>query len=286
MTSRKQVVTDVDALAEGLSLGTDGIWYSSESPEVSYPSGGNDMYSGIEDSSFWFQHRNACIIAAVRAYPPADGRTVVDIGGGNGFVAAALGDAGFEVVLVEPGRDGARNAKRRGVETVICASAASARLRDRSPPATGLFDVVEHIRDDVGFLTDIRAKTQHGGRLFVTVPAYAFLWSAEDKLAGHFRRYSLDGIRAVIGRAGFDVEFASYIFRWLPLPVALLRALPYRLGLGRTETRSEDVARDHVVRNNALARILAAASLNEIERLAAGKAMPFGGSCLIVATAR
>ena len=71
--------------------------------------------------------------------------TIVDIGGGNGFVAGKLVQAGFPTVVVEPGETGARNAARRGVTTVICATLEAAHFRAASVPAACVFDVLEHI---------------------------------------------------------------------------------------------------------------------------------------------
>jgi hypothetical protein len=43
--------------------------------------------------SFWFLHRNRCIVSLVRRFAP-DGR-FLDIGGGNGYVARGLVAAGI-----------------------------------------------------------------------------------------------------------------------------------------------------------------------------------------------
>jgi len=81
---------DIAALAPDLRLAEDGIWYSSESQPISYPSDGNDACFALENSSFWFAHRNDCIIAAARKFPPPAGGLIFDVGGGNGFVARGL----------------------------------------------------------------------------------------------------------------------------------------------------------------------------------------------------
>ena len=65
----------------------------------------------------------------------------------------------------------------------------------------------------------------------MTVPAYQWLWSDDDELSEHRRRYTVSGLRRVAARAGFTVEYATYMFWPLPPPIALLRALPSRLGL-------------------------------------------------------
>ena len=67
---------------------------------------GNDLCFEIEENSFWFGHRNNCIIEMIKNYPPTRNSPIFDVGGGNGFVAKGLLDAGLEVVLVEPGPAG------------------------------------------------------------------------------------------------------------------------------------------------------------------------------------
>lgn len=274
---------DMLAISANLERGEDGIWYGKHEASVSYPSDGNELCFAVEDRSFWFRHRNNCILSMARLYPPANRGAIFDVGGGNGCVSAALAAAGFEVALIEPGRAGAANAKRRGLETVICATTDSAQLTPNSLPAVGLFDVVEHIEDDLAFLRSIRRLMMEQGRLYITVPAFSFLWSQDDIAAGHYRRYTREGISQVLERAGFEVEFSSYIFRFLPLPIALLRALPHRLGWSSKEKATEASAREHATRGGVVARLLDRVLESEISRLVRGKPMRFGGSCLLVA---
>jgi 2-polyprenyl-3-methyl-5-hydroxy-6-metoxy-1,4-benzoquinol methylase len=275
---------DLQSIAPGLKLGNDGIWYGTDAPDaVSYPRGRNDAWFAVEEDSFWFKHRNDCIVAAALAHPPGTGGTIFDIGGGNGFVSRGLANAGFDVVLVEPGLEGARNAQRRGVETVVCATVESARFKPCSLPAAGLFDVVEHIGDDGSFLAFCRSLIRPGGYLYLTVPAHAFLWSEKDSSAGHFRRYTLNGICRKIESAGFEVKFSTYIFRFLPLPIMLFRALPYRMGISRERGPVPGAVRDHRGKGRLMVDILDFFLNPEIEHIRKGKSMRFGGSCLVVA---
>ncbi len=278
-------MVDIRAITEGLEQAEDGIWYSvAQGQRVSYPDDGHEACFALEEASFWFRHRNDCIVHAVQAYPPPAPGTIVDIGGGNGFVALGLSRAGCDVALLEPGPRGAANARRRGLDAVICASTDSAGFALNSLPAIGLFDVVEHVADDRAFLSQCRALLQPGGRLYLTVPAYGWLWSQEDVAAGHFRRYSLGSIEALLEASGFALDFSSYIFRFLPLPIALMRALPYRLGRASAPRSAARGGRDHVVGGSPLLRALLDGLLrSEIRRIDCGRAMHFGGSCLVVA---
>lgn len=208
---------------------------------------------------------------------------IVDIGGGNGFVSLALREAGFEVALVEPGQTGARNARRRGLETVICATTESAQFRLGSLSAVGLFDVIEHIEDDVSFLSSIHQLVKQGGYLYATVPAHELLWSREDVVAGHYRRYSRKSLSKVLGQAGFTVELVTHLFRPLPIPISLFRVLPYRMGLAHSRDKRQKIARDHAVQGGVMSRVLQAALDSEVQNLENKTAMRFGSSCLVVA---
>jgi len=276
---------DVSTIAPHLKLAADGIWYAANREDVSYPSDGNQACFQIEESSFWFNHRNACIVAAVESFRPLEQATIFDIGGGNGFVSLGLMRAGFGTALVEPGQVGAINAKRRGLPTVICATAASAGFRNSTLGAIGLFDVIEHIEDDFAFLCSIRNLLKSGGRLYATVPAYSALWSREDEIAGHFRRYTSKSISAVVERAGFKLDYITYIFRLLPLPILLLRVLPYRLGFTSASDGAKNSASDHKPASGKSATILDSLLSKELEIIKSKNRMSFGGSCLLVASA-
>lgn len=269
---------NLDHLAPNLTQSPDGIWIAGNVSRVSYPEGGNQFCFGVEDDSFWFRHRNACIAAAMERYAPSG--LFLDIGGGNGYVARGLQELGIEVALVEPGLVGARNAIQRGVRQVVCAALEDVDFQPATIPAAGLFDVVEHIQDDAGFLRDIYRLLTPGGRLYLTVPAHQWLWSPEDDLAGHCRRYTLATLRTVVERAGLQVDFATYFFTFLPLPILLVRVLPYRLGAVH---RTAHAASDHKKLDGPGGRLLQRIMAWELERIRHGTSCPSGGSCLLVA---
>jgi SAM-dependent methyltransferase len=221
-----------------------GIYFVHTSDKISYPDEYNELCFEVEDNSFWFIHRNNCIIEMIKNYRSSSDGLIFDIGGGNGFVAKGLLNAGLEVVLVEPGPAGAMNAKKRGVPHVICATTHTAKFKPGTIPAIGVFDVVEHIEDDIGFLNHLWELLIPGGMLYLTVPAYQLLWSQEDVEGGHFRRYTLSNLKKKILHSGFDISYSSYIFSYLPLFVFLLRTLPYKLNLVKSPA-SDSIEQDH-----------------------------------------
>ena len=258
-----------------------GFWINETGAEqISYPEHGNELYAEIEENSFWFSHRNEVIISAVRKFPP--GGMIFDIGGGNGYVAKGLADAGLECALVEPGEKGAAKAVERGVRNVFCATLESMNFEKKSIPAVGLFDVVEHIEDDLSFLKEIHSLMVPGGRLYATVPAYNFLWSQEDVFAGHFRRHTKGTISRVLKTAGFEVEYLTYFFRFLPPAIFLYRTLPSFLGV-KAKSSEEESKNSHAAQGGASSKLLNKLLKDEIDLIRAGKRMAFGGSCFVVA---
>jgi len=217
-------------------------------------------------------------------YPPLGGGPVFDIGGGNGVVAAHLQNLGIQVALLEPGISGARHARLRGIDLVICATTHSAEFPPGSLPAVGLFDVVEHIENDLEFLSHIHDLLAPNGRLYATVPAYQALWSQEDDVAGHYRRYDAKSFCALLAAAGFRVECHSYIFRFLPLPIFLLRALPFKLFGTRQTKPGATLQRDHAVKKGLVSRLIEKLLESEIDILKRGGSCSFGGSVVVVAT--
>lgn len=272
---------DIGRIASNLKPLEDGLWASAEARSVFYPEGAHGRCFRLEEQSFWFRHRNACLLEVISRLPPAG--ALFDVGGGNGYVTLALCRRGIESVLVEPGMQGVRNAMARGLRPVICSTLQGAGFRPGSLPALGMFDVLEHMADDTAFLRTARQLVADGGRLYLTVPAYGFLWSDTDDMARHFRRYTLGGLARTLRSAGFEVEYATYIFWPLPLPVFLLRTVPSWLGLWRDPARK--ARRDHAGGGASGASLLRPLLRDELRRIRRGWPIRFGGSCLVVARA-
>lgn len=272
----------VSDLCPGLRLDDDGIWRAPLREQLSYPEHGHRSLVGVEDDSFWFQHRNRCITSMVRRFPPQGMGPLLDIGGGNGVVSKALQDAGFPTILLEPGPDGARNARNRGIKHVAESTLDAAGAKENSLPGVGMFDVLEHIADDERFLIRLRELLRPKARLYISAPSHQWLWSHEDEEAGHFRRYTLGGLDRLASRSGLKMEYATYFFWPLPLPIALFRCLPYRLSsIFGGSIRRRSIEQDHAS-DGASAQMLLRLLRFEVDRVAQGKRIPFGASCLAV----
>ena len=255
-----------------------GIFYYNKKMEISYPEYGNAEYFGIEDKSFWFKYRNSCIEKIIEN--SGINGEIADIGGGNGFVSKMMQEIGMDVMLVEPGENGVINAKKRGIKKIIC-GAFDREMFEEEIENAGLFDVLEHIEDDKKFIEDIYRIIRKNGKIIITVPAFNLLWSNEDEEVGHFRRYRLKEIEKTVENAGFKIEYSSYLFSFLWIPLFLLRTIPSFFGV-RKKSSEERIEKEHRA-GVFVDRVLRYFEKLESKKIEKSKKIKFGTSCIIVA---
>lgn len=117
-----------------------------------------------------------------------------------------------------------------------CGEAASAiggnaRIQPAWPDGTNadlvlLMDVLEHTPDDHAVLQDATDRVNEGGAVFITVPAYMWLWSSHDEFLGHHRRYTAGSLRKLIQKvptlriANIHYYYASILPAAVPVRLA------------------------------------------------------------------
>jgi len=255
---------------------TEGIWTSEKEEKISYRTEGNSFINEVEEDSFWFEHRNKCVFKVMEIYPCG---WLLDIGGGNGLIASQLLKKGIETILLEPGISGVLNAKARGVKHIIHGPFHRTLVNPNTISSVGLFDVLEHIEDDESFVKEIYNCLESGGRLYLTVPAFNILWSNSDKEVGHYRRYSLKELIYLLSKNGFKIEYASYIFWFLPIFIFLFRKVfTFKETLRKKKRNTEHV------KNRYLRYLVLLALRIEVKLISIKKSVLIGSSCLIVAT--
>ncbi|RMF02332.1 MAG: class I SAM-dependent methyltransferase, partial [Chloroflexi bacterium] len=89
--------------------------------------------------------------------------------------------------------------------------------------AVTALDVIEHNKDDIAILTDSHRILKPGGHMIVTVPAFMWLWTHNDDINAHVRRYTAGELRRKLTQTGFKVRRITYNnFFIFPLAAALL----------------------------------------------------------------
>ena len=187
-----------------------------------------------EDKHAWFAGRTRAILkyldAELGPADPARPRKVLDLGGGAGNMTHHLAHYG-EVISIDFNPRPIPVAQSRGV-TVLQGSGDSLPFPDAEFDVVALLDTVEHIPDELGVFAECARVLKPGGVLLVTVPAYMWLWSYNDEINAHQRRYTTYELQQKLALTGLAVTRMSYNNFFLFPAVAGVRFLrPYNPGL-------------------------------------------------------
>ena len=236
-----------------------------------------DLYA-LEARNYWFRARNALVTWAMRKYFQA-ARLYFEIGCGTGFVLAGIARAMPQLVMhaSEVSSTGLPFAAQRVPQAALFQMDARAIPFVAHFDVIGMFDVLEHIDEDVMVLAQAHRALREGGGLIITVPQHPFLWSVYDEHAHHVRRYVARELRAKVLQAGFRViMMTSFVSLLLPLMMVSRRFQRTPAGEAYDVLAELRVGR---FANFLLESVLA------IERglIRLGIRLPAGGSLLLVA---
>jgi len=176
-----------------------------------------------EDKHWWFATRTRTILALLDQYAGADRerRKVLDVGAGAGNMMHQLAQYG-DIVGLEYNPKPILVAHERGFD-VRQGSATDMPFTDNSFDIVALLDTVEHIVDETTVLRECWRVTKPGGIMVVTVPAFMWLWSHNDVLNQHERRYTVPELKKKLSAVGWQVPYGSYNFTSIfPLSAGLI----------------------------------------------------------------
>jgi SAM-dependent methyltransferase len=211
-----------------------------------------EQYFNLATPSHFWCRRRFEVFQKLAGHLLLPGTRVAEIGCGNGVLqrqvedAYELAPAGFD--LHEEALR--HNMCRRG--EVYCYD-----IEDRASEFAGafdvllMFDVLEHIVDQDGFLDAARFHLARGGSIVVNVPALQWLYSPYDRVQGHQRRYSLADLAWVAGRNGLRVTGVTYWGGPL-VPILALRKAVLTIGSKHRDNYSTGFDSGGGVINNCL----------------------------------
>ena len=243
-----------------------------------------ELHAAIEQRHWWFVARRRIVAALVRELVGDHNPVVLDVGCGTGAKAA-----GLATDLRCEGMDTSGDAIELAREHWEGVPFHHADVLDPTfalPDELGvvlLMDVLEHIKDDFGFLCGLVERLPTGAHLLITVPANPGLWSRHDEAFGHHRRYTTESLAAVWRGLPVTSRLLSpYCSALYPAVWTVRTALrPFAGAFGEADT---DFRMPPAVVNAALREVFASEQgrLLRLLRGETSRAFPFGSSLVAV----
>ena len=183
----------------------------------------SESYARYEARHWWFRARRIILRSVLRTLPLPPRARILEIGTGPGANLYHVYPPDARLFGIEPNPELAALANQRGRIPVHTGSAEELPGALGMFDAVAMFDVLEHTADDGRALENILRCLVPGGLLILTVPAYQLLWGPQDVVSGHYRRYTLRGLRALVRAAGLAPLRATYFNSLLFPAVAVFR---------------------------------------------------------------
>jgi SAM-dependent methyltransferase len=198
-----------------------------------------------ENTYWWFQGRKKILFKMIRHYGLLKGgkARVLDIGCGTGLILQGISSQACAIGL-DFSKKALSFCGRRKISNLLLGDVAKLPIKDASVDLILALDLLEHIEDDEGLMSEISRTLKPEGYILATVPAHQYLWSGHDEALHHFRRYSKEGFLNLIARNGFQPIKYSYVITFTFLPILLFRMIQktYRRFLP-----SSDKPRTHII---------------------------------------
>lgn len=241
----------------------------------------NRQFIELERTHFWFVGRRRIFFALLD--DQLAGRTdatVLDVGCGAGGMLEPLSRYG-QVTGIDSSAELVEICHERGFEHVQVGSAYELPAADGTVDLVTMFDLIEHIPDDDRALRESRRVLAPGGLLFISTPAYQFLYANNDRVAHHERRYTASALRRKLVAAGLEPVQVTY-FNTLLFPI-ILPAVLAKKAHERFSDPGDETNLSHELPpliNRALA-----ATMGSERHLLARMSLPFGHSIIAMARA-
>lgn len=184
--------------------------------------------AACERDHWWYRARRNILRDLLARHAPKQPSVIVEIGCGSGGNLPMLGEFGTVIGVESSATAIALAATYRGFDIRAGMLPDLLPVRQASCSWLCLFDVLEHVDDDIVALKACRSLLSQDGAILISVPAYHWLWSAHDKLHHHRRRYSCGQLISAVRASGLEVHYVT-CFNTLLFPLAVLGRIVDRL---------------------------------------------------------
>lgn len=177
---------------------------SADRPQL--PITGERTVPDVPAENYWFRRHEA---AYRWAEPLAAGRTVLEVGCGEGYGTALLARSARSVLGVDyDALTVAHAAARYPQACFVRANLAALPVPSAAVDVVATLQVLEHVWDHAGFLRECRRVLRPGGLLIVTTPNRLTFSPGRDAPVNpfHTREFTIAELGELLSATGFDVD--------------------------------------------------------------------------------
>lgn len=233
------------------------------------------LEEAAEATHWWFVGRRSLFAAEISQAGICTNARVLDIGTSTGANLRMFKQLGFQNVTgIDMSDDAIRYCERKGFGPIHKGDICAMPFADSSFDLVLATDIVEHVDDDTGAMSEIARVLSPGGTALITVPAFLSLWGTQDEVSQHKRRYLRKPFAAIVSGARLRIIKCYYFNYLLFVPVWAIRKLILLLNI-RLDHESQ-------INNRLLNRIMLGVFRLDI-RTAPIVRPPFGVSILVIA---
>jgi len=195
------------------------------------------VYHQVEKKHWWNCSRRDFIYKLIHANKTDKGIKILDIGCSTGILIEGLFKLTSAGIFGIDVSDNAINACReKGLINTRVMSGEKLDFKNSTFDIVIASDCLEHIKDDQKALKEWYRVLKNQGKLIIFVPAFMALWSEQDNLSNHFKRYHRNELRLMLKKTGFKINRLSFWNNILFIPIFTIRFI---FGLIKTETKME-----------------------------------------------
>lgn len=176
----------------------------------------------LEENNWWYRGRKKIILAFLNhLFKGKTDLKILDAGCGAGSVMKLLAQYGrvTGVDKFEPLVKYCRIMGKKVILDDICHLSFS----DNRFDLVVALEILEHVEDDRRALGELYRVVKKDGILFLSVPAFPFLWGNQDLAAKHRRRYTKNELADKLGKSGFSIIKITYMNFFLFPLIAFFR---------------------------------------------------------------
>jgi 2-polyprenyl-3-methyl-5-hydroxy-6-metoxy-1,4-benzoquinol methylase len=178
------------------------------------------IYDEFEEGFWYIQTRRDLLERVLKKYISKKKISILDLGCGTGFNYEVLKRFGH-VTSLDYYEEPLQSCKKKGIPNLVKGDAQNLKFKKGSFDVIVAIEVLEHLPNDIRALKNIDNVLKKNGIFIFTTPAHPFLWSTDDVISKHKRRYSKKELKTKISK-NFNIKYIGQRYFFLFLPTVII----------------------------------------------------------------